>query len=94
MKRAITDIHKNAGVLKKYMLTGMSVSCLFTKTSGFPGLLATFILTDEWDGMGGWMGWVGFIFFGFVYFSKTTSYIILIVSGPLRRRFQVSSVKK
>ena len=50
---------------------------------------------DGW--MDGWkdgMGWVGFIFFGFVYFSKTTSYIILIVSGPLRRHFQVSFVKK
>ena len=42
------------------MLTGMSVSCLFTKTSGFPGLLATFILTDGMDGMG-WM--VGPLFF-------------------------------
>ena len=41
------------------MLTGMSVSCLFTKTSGFPGLLATFILTD------GWMdGWSVHFFFG------------------------------
>ena len=29
-----------------------------------------------------------------VYFSKTTLYIILIVSGPLRRRFKVSFVKK
>ena len=50
--------------------------------------------TDGWmDGMG-WDGWVGLLFFGFVYFSKTTSYIILIVSGPQRRHFQVSFVKK
>ena len=78
MKRAITEIHKNAGVLKKYMLTGMSVSCLFTKTSGFPGLLATFILTGGWV-KDGWVmmgdGWVGLLFSGFVYFSKTTSHI-------------------
>ena len=38
--------------------------------------------------------WVGLLFFGFFYFSKTTSYIILIVSGPLRRHFQVSFVTK
>ena len=55
---------------------------------------------DGWMGDGwvmgdGWMdGWVGLLFFGFVYFSKTTSYIILIVSGPHRRHFQVSFVKK
>ena len=35
----------------------MSVCRLFTKTSGFPGLLATFILTgDGWDGMDGMDG--------------------------------------
>ena len=45
--------------------------------------------------MDGWMdGWVGLIFFGFGYFSKTTLYIILIVFGPPRRRFEVSFVKK
>ena len=64
--------------------------------NGVPGAPADFI--DGWmgwmGGMDGWMGWVGFIFFGFVYFSKTTSYIILIVSGPLRRHFQVCFVKK
>merc|ERR1712030_191926 len=37
---------KNAEDLMKYMLTGMSVCRIFTETSGFPGLLATFILTD------------------------------------------------
>ena len=74
----------------------MSVSYFFTNTSGFPGLLATFILTDGWmDGwMDGWDGWVGLLFFCFTYFSKTTLYIILIVFGPPRRRFEVSSVKK
>ena len=41
-----------------------------------------------------WMdGWIRVFFFG-VYFSKTTLYIILIISGPLRRRFKVSFVKK
>ena len=70
----------------------MSVSYFFTNTSGFPGLLATFILTDGWmDGMGD--GWVGLLFFCFTYFSKTTLYIILIVFGPPRRRFEISSVK-
>ena len=46
--------------------------------------------------MDGWMGdgWVGLLFFCFTYFSKTTLYIILIVFGPPRRRFEVSSVKK
>ena len=46
------------------------------------------------DGMDGWMGWVGLLFFCFTYFSKTTLYIILIIFGPPRRRFEVSSVKK
>ena len=59
------------------------------------------ISTDGW--MGGWMdgsvgrsvgGWMDRNFFcGFVYFSKTTLYIILIVPRPLRRRFKVSFVK-
>ena len=41
-------------ILKKFRLTGMSP---FSNTSGFPGLLATFILTDGW--MSGWMdGWM------------------------------------
>ena len=57
------------------------------------------LLTDGWDGwmdgwMDGWDGWVGLLFFCFTYFSKTTLYIILIVFGPPRRRFEVSSVKK
>ena len=57
------------------------------------------IFIDGWMGdgwvMDGWMdGWVGLLFFCFTYFSKTTLYIILIVFGPPRRRFEVSSVKK
>ena len=46
-------------------------------------------------------GWMDRTFFcGFLYFSKTTLYIyiyiyiFLIVSGPLKRRFKVSFVKK
>merc|ERR1711863_86730 len=127
---------------------GMSVSCLFTKTSGLPGLLATFILTEGWMG---WMGWDGMdgrstfffgqylgnyyiiffycfsslkymdlhifwnirrkkseysffqnispkssptffskIFQGFLNFSKTTRYILLIVFGPPRRVIKTS----
>ena len=31
------------GILNNKRITGMSVSCFFTHTSGFPGLLATFI---------------------------------------------------
>ena len=46
------------GILKSKRPTGMSLCCFFTETSGFPGLLATFILTDGMDGMG-WMGWDG-----------------------------------
>ena len=34
------------GILKNKRITGMSVSCFFTHTSGFSGLLATFIVTD------------------------------------------------
>ena len=49
---------------------------------------------DGMDGWMGWMGWVGLLFFCFTYFSKTTLYIILIIFGPPRRRFEVSSVKK
>ena len=59
---------------------------------GVPGAPAIFLLTDGWvmgDGwMDGWLdGWVGLLFLGFVYFSRPTSYIILTVSGPLRRHF-------
>ena len=43
-------------------------------------------------------GWMDRTFFcGFLYFLKTTYiyiYIFLIVSGPLKRRFKVSFVKK
>ena len=54
-KREIQEIGKSErkGFLKNKRITAMSVSCFFTNTSGFPGLLATFILTDGmgWDGM-------------------------------------------
>ena len=49
------EIRKNGkserkGVLNNKRITGMSVSCFFTLTSGFPGLLA--ILTGkECDGL-------------------------------------------
>ena len=52
------------GILKNKQPTGMSLCCLFTYTCAFPGLLATFILTDDgMDGMG-WMGWSVHFFFG------------------------------
>ena len=68
----------------------MSVSCFFTHTSGFSGLLATFILTEGWDGvdgmdgmggMDGMDGMVGQLFF-FAHILKTTTYFFLIVSVP------------
>ena len=40
------------GILKNKRIAGMSVCCFFTHTSGFPGLLATFIVT-------GGTGWTG-----------------------------------
>ena len=65
--------------------------------NGVPGTPADF--SDGWV-MDGWMGdewmdgWVELLFFCFVYFSKTTFNFILLVSGPLRRCFKVSLVKK
>ena len=60
----------------------MSLCCLFTCTSGFPGLLATFILTDGW--MDGWMdGMDGrSTFFFLAHISKTTWYFFIMVSDP------------
>ena len=61
------------GFLKNKRIIGMSVSCFFTYTSGFPGLLATFIVTG---GRVGRMGRVGrcpkvsFIFFLILRFIK------------------------
>ena len=43
--------------------------------------------------VGGWMVGSDLYFLDFGYLSKTM-YIILIVFGPPRRRFEVSSVKK
>ena len=47
-KTEIQEIGKSErkGFLKNKRITGMSLSYFFTHTSGFPGLLATFILTD------------------------------------------------
>ena len=43
----------------------------------------------------GWMdGWMDGTFFCSAYFSKPTKYMMLIVSGPPRRGFKVSFVKK
>ena len=57
-KTEIREIGKSErkGVLNNKRITGMSVSCFFTHTSGFPGLLAAFIVTG---GTGGQVGRVG-----------------------------------
>ena len=48
-KTEIRQIAKSErkGILKNKRITGMSLSCFLTHTSGFPGLLATFILTRK-----------------------------------------------
>ena len=79
----------------KYMLTGVSLCGLFSKTSGFPGLLATFILKEGWDGMDGkgWMGWDGWdgwsvhFFFGQYlenYLLHFLEYLLIELSKILR----------
>ena len=47
-KTEIREIGKSErkGILKNKRITGMSVCLLFIKTSGFPGLLATFITVE------------------------------------------------
>ena len=98
MKRAITEIHKKCWGPKEIYAYWYVGKLPFHQNLRVPRPSGHFHI-DGWmgwmDGMDGWMdGWVGLLFFGFVYFSKTTSYIILIVSGPQRRHFQVSFVKK
>ena len=64
-KTEIQEIGKSErkGFLKNKRITAMSVSCFFTNTSGLPGLLATFILTDGSVGDGWVMGRSDFYFF-------------------------------
>ena len=62
--------------------------------SGVPGE-SQLVLTDGMDGMG-WDGMDGLVrtCFCSACCSKTTKYMTLIVSMPLRRRFKTSFVKK
>ena len=79
-KTEIQEIGKSErkGFLKNKRITAMSVSCFFTNTSGFPGLLATFILTDGWWMGDGWMGdgWVMGRTFIFLFYLFLENYLI------------------
>ena len=81
---------------RKALLTNFSNFLLFNpvlQPSGVPGE-SQLVLTDGWDGWMGWMDGLVRTCFCSAYCSKTTWYMTLIVSMPLRRRFKTSFVKK
>merc|ERR1712035_264027 len=75
-KTEIQEIGKSErkGFLKNKQLTAMSVSCFFTYTSGFPGLLATFILTDGSVMGDGWVIGRTFIFLFYLFLENYLIY--------------------